>query len=239
MKENIKVGILIADTCEYEPVEAYAEDYLACRNDFYSRKGHAFKIAGDRGIIDVQTVLCGIGMVNAAAAAVWLANDCDIIINTGFSGGLHGCDPGDIVAGEQYIEHDFDLTSIGYDPGMKPDQASVYECDALLLNHFCNVAPELKTGVMASGDHFVCDNEEATKLKRLWNAMACDMESAAAAYVANLAGKRFIAIRQISDNADNDAADVYNESKEQCNRSAFEIVAEGIERLFEAEELWK
>lgn len=238
MKDCIKVGILVADTCEYEPVQEYAEDYLAVRSDFYSRMGHSFKIAGDRGIIEVQTVLCGIGMVNSAAAAAWLAERCDIIINTGFSGGLMNCEPGDVVAGEQYIEHDFDLTGIGYEPGMKPDQASVYESDHLLMNHFCNIAPEIKSGVMASGDHFVCDDNEAAKLKRLWNAMACDMESAAAAYVANLAGKRFIAIRQISDNADDDAADTYSESKSECNKSAFQIVEEGIERFFELDELW-
>ncbi len=238
MKDVLKVGIIVADTCEYEPVQEYAEDYLAERRDFYSRMGHAFKIAGDRGIIEVQTVLCGIGMVNAAAAAAWLANECDIIINTGFSGGLWGCEPGDVVAGEQYIEHDFDLTGIGYEPGMKPDQASVYECDYTLMNYFCNIAPEVKCGVMASGDHFVCDDAEAAKIKRLWNAMACDMESAAAAYVANLAGKRFIAVRQISDSADSDAADTYNESKEQCNKSAFQIVSEGLEGFFDVEELW-
>lgn len=238
MRDKIKVGILIADSCEYEPMEEYAADYLGRRNDFYSRMGHAFEIGTDRGIIEVQSVLCGIGMVNSAAAATWLAKDCDIIINTGFSGGLWGCDAGDVVAGEQYIEHDFDLTGIGYEPGMKPDQASVYECDYALMNHFCNVAPEIKSGVMASGDHFVCSDEESAKIRRLWNAMACDMESAAAAYVANLAGKRFIAIRQISDNADSSAAEDYNESKDQCNKSAFEIVAEGIERLNELDELW-
>ena len=136
MKDVLRVGIVVADTCEYEPVQEYAEDYLAQRNDFYSRIGHSFKIAGDRGIIEVQTVLCGIGMVNAAAATTWLADKCDVIINTGFSGGLMNCDPGDVVAGEQYIEHDFDLTPLGYKPCEKPLQENVYKGDAALNQLF-------------------------------------------------------------------------------------------------------
>lgn len=238
MKDRLIVGIIIADTDEYAPVEETAEEYFGTRCDFYSRKGHRFELGDGSRIIEVRTAVCGIGMVNAAAAAMWMARDCDILISTGFSGGLWDCLPGDVVLGEQYIEHDFDLTGLGYEPGMKPGQASVYECDPLLLTHFENMVPGIKTGVMASGDHFVCDGEEAAKLRRLWNTVACDMETAASAYVANLTGKRFIAVRQISDSADNDAADMYTDSLSCHNETAFQVVMNGIEGFFRVEELW-
>ena len=203
MKDILRVGLVIADEHEYVPMRKYVQKHCGNRKDFYKREGHLLSLCKNNMQIDVYSVLCGIGMVNAAAAAMYLVhNGADIIINTGLSGGISNINRGEITIGTQFIEHDFDLTPLGKKLGEKPSQKYIYDSDTDLLEHYCGLFRFIKKGVMVSGDSFVGDEELRKLLKDSWNAMSCDMESAAVAYVCDLTDTKFTAVRRISDDAE-------------------------------------
>lgn len=230
MDSKLKIGLVIADEMEYVPMRGYSKKYGGLRRDFYRLEGHRLSLTAQSGKeIEVISVLSGIGMVNAAAATVLLAKEnVDYIINTGLSGGVSGVSRGDITAGTKYIEHDFDLTPIGYEMGVKPGQNYIYKSDNFLLAHFKKVLPFIKAGAMVSGDCFVGDPVKRELLIERFGAVSCDMESAAVAYVCELADIGFIAIRCISDDAGDNAPDSYREMNDKAESALLDLVFEGI-----------
>ncbi len=240
MKEILKIGYIVADEDEYAPLRNFADRYAAARSDFYSREGHLFSFSQEGKTITVHSILCGIGMVNAAAAATYLAGEgVDILLCSGLSGGISGIKRGELTIGTRYIEHDFDLTPLGYEMCKKPLQKYIYEADKMLADVLCEIYPELVRGVIVSGDCFVGDNNKKEFLKNTFDAMSCDMESAAVAYVADLAKIPFAAVRRISDDAGNDAADSYSEMNNLREEVLVEILFNAVKRFFDYNILWK
>lgn len=79
--------------------------------------------AGAIGEKKVVIVKCGMGKVNAGICAHTLINyfDCTKIINTGVAGSLDNrIDIGDIVVSTDAVQHDFDVTAIGFVKGEIP-----------------------------------------------------------------------------------------------------------------------
>ena len=211
MKDVLRVGIVIADEDEYAPLRNRIDELCAQRCDFYKREGHKFSFEKNSRRVDVHTLLSGIGMVNAAAAATYLATEgSDIILNSGLSGGISCIKRGELMVGTEYIEHDFDLTPLGYPLCKKPLQNYIYKADDRLLEIIDKLYPEIKKGVAVSGDSFISDASKKEFLKKEFSAMSCDMESAAVAYVCELADIGFASIRRISDDAGDDAAENYS-----------------------------
>ena len=98
MKE-VKVGIIVADIDEYKPFAKTIENGEFCEYSFLGRTGHRFSVKNDNVNADVISILCGIGKVNATAAAMHLVDiGCDIIINYGLSGGISKINRGEISA---------------------------------------------------------------------------------------------------------------------------------------------
>lgn len=203
-----KIGIIVADEDEFKPL---AE--RVCRGEFteaffLKRRILSFKA----GSAEVSAVLCGIGKVNAAAAAAHLVDTgCEIILNYGLSGGISGVARGDICVCNRFLEHDFDLTGIGYRPCEKPGQAYVYKADERLTELILSRIPGAAVGTAATGDCFVSDASLREFLKNEFGAACCDMETAAIAYVCEYAGVPFACVRRISDDAGADAAVSYRE----------------------------
>ena len=136
---------------------------------------------------------------------------CDVILNYGLSGGVFGIARGEITAPDKFLEHDFDLSGIGYALCEKPLQEYIYSADENLLQIAENVIENLKTGTAVSGDHFICDSITRNNLKDNFCAMSCDMETAAIAYVCSRADIPFLALRRISDDAGESATEAYRE----------------------------
>lgn len=240
MKDILKIGIVIADEDEYAPLRDRVEELNAQRSDFYSREGHTFYFESANKKVLVHTVLCGIGMVNAAAAATFLANEgCEIILNSGLSGGISGISKGEIMIGTRYIEHDFDLTPLGYPMCKKPLQNYIYNADEELVRVISDIYPAMKKGVAVSGDSFISDNDKKEFLKREFGAMSCDMESAAVAYVCELANLRYAAIRRISDDAGDDASVSYTNVNNLRESVLVDLLIEIAQKTFIYGELWK
>lgn len=238
MKDLIKIGVVIADECEYAPLREMELPKIK-RRDFYKREGHTFEFSKNGRKIVVHTILCGIGMTNAAAAATFLATEkCDIILNTGLSGGISGIAKNEFTIGNKYIEHDFDLTPLGYEPCQKPLQNYIYEGDGELIKLFTEIYPAIKVGVAVSGDSFVSDNAKKEFLKNTYCAMSCDMESAAVAYVCENADIKYLALRRISDDAGDDATASYTDMNELKEAVLFDLLFGAIKGIFDREVFW-
>lgn len=209
MKNTKKIGIIVADADEFAPLEETIKKGEFTEEFFLKRKILEFKIDGAQ----VSAILCGIGKVNSAAAAAHMVDTgCGIILNYGLSGGISGVRRGELCLCTEFLEHDFNLTTIGYKPCEKPGQQSyIYKSDKRLNSLIKSLLPEIKQGVAVTGDCFVCDEGLRDFLKEEFGAMCCDMETAAIAYVCEYAGVPFAAVRRVSDDAGESAVDNYRD----------------------------
>lgn len=200
-----KIGVVAADDGEYKPFYEAVSGAVSADTPF---KG-AFRFSCGKS--EVLALLCGIGKVNAAAGTMYLIDSgCDCILNFGLSGGLKGVGPGDFIAPDSFLEHDFDLTPLGYKPCEKPGQAYIYYADKQLTDIFCNTGFVKQTGTAVCGDRFISDKESRNYLINTFSATSCDMETAAIASVCHMSNIPFASLRRISDGADDNAADSYS-----------------------------
>lgn len=163
----------------------------------------------------VVVVTCGIGKVNAASCTQILISEyqVDTIINTGVSGAIHkDLNVGDIVISTDCMEHDFDCTAFGLEPGIIPRmETSVFTADQNLID-LAYKASELTLnthnvykGRIVSGDQFVSSLERKVFIEKHFDAHTTEMEGAAIAHVSHLNQKPFVIIRSMSDKADGSA----------------------------------
>ncbi len=229
---NLKIGIVVADIEEYKPFETDIEKGDFEKISFLKRKGHKFTVNKGDCKAEVTSILCGIGKVNATAAAMHLVDiGCDIIMSYGLSGGVSGVSRGDITAPDKFIEHDFDLTGIGYALCEKPSQEYIYFADKNLLKTARKVVNNLKSGTAVSGDHFICDSAVRNSLKENFSATSCDMETAAIAYVCQFSDTPFLALRRISDDAGEGALESYREMNTQDDTLLSDYLIQIIKEL--------
>ena len=175
---------------------------------------------------DVVVVKCGIGKVNAAICTQILADryKVDSVINTGVAGSLNSdIDICDIVISKDAIEHDMDVTALGYERGVIPDMDnSVFHSDSRLIDvavksiEEANLSVKVFTGRVVSGDQFISDNGTKAALVKDYNGYCAEMEGASMAQVATLNKIPFVIIRAISDKADNSAPVAYETFEEQA-----------------------
>lgn len=155
---------------------------------------------------------CGPGKVNAAVCAqtMILEFEPDFIVNPGVAGGIGpGVKIGDLVIGSSCVQHDADTTALGEPRGtltLKTGEIQNLPCNETLSDLFHEKAKgvyrgEVHRGVIATGDQFVADGQKCLELQREFSALACEMESGAIAQVCHMAGVPFVALRSISDNA--------------------------------------
>lgn len=239
MKDVLKLGLLIADENEYRPVADAFADFKTDDFELFGKQGMILTLNKDGRKIEIYMVLSGVGKINTAVCAVKLLQQCDILVNFGYCGGLGGLKKNDVIIGTSFVEHDFDVTALGYEPAEKPNQNYIYTSDRGLNAVFKRSCPEAKEGRIATGDSFVC--EEATRdfLMHDLLAHACDMEAAAAAYAANIVDKPFLSFKLISDLADNDVMDDYRETADDASEDLSTLFKNFTDRLFECSEYFE
>ena len=205
MAENIKVGIIGAMDSEVELLKSKVEGA-------HTRElaGLAF-VEGTLEGVDVVVVKCGVGKVNAAMCAQALVSvfGCTRVINTGVAGSLDNrIEIGDIVVSTDAVEHDMDVTPLGYAPGEHPDLRLVaFEADLGLRAAVVEAARGVDgvsvfEGRVCSGDQFIGSAEAKKRIVSAFGGMCCEMEGAAIAHVCHVAGVPFVVVRAISDKAD-------------------------------------
>lgn len=176
----------------------------------------------------VVIVRSGIGKVNAALCTQILADDFQIthVINTGVAGSLNATlDIGDILVSTEALEHDFDVSALGYDLGVIPQMdCSIFKADETLqklaIEACKKVNPDINvlSGRVVSGDQFIAGKEIKNKLVTVFQGDCAEMEGASIAHGAYLNNLPFVVLRAISDKADDSA---------EMDYPTFEIAAAG------------
>ena len=215
----MKIGILCACAPEFEPYKSSlgGEEKAACGAKY---------IEGSLCGKETAVLFCGIGKVNAAFAAsgLILEKNADIILNAGLSGAVSRLCRGDIVAGESFVECDFDLTAIGYELGAKPDgDISLHKADEELLQKLLSLGG-IKSGRFGTGDIFLSDSEKKKLFKEKFGVCAFDMETAAIACVCDKCGVPFLSVRKISDDADDSSGEDYREMNSRAESHLSDIL---------------
>lgn len=189
-----------------------------------------------------QVVVCksGVGKVNAAVCTQILIDlyKVDGIIFTGVAGALHPeLNIGDIVISTDCMQHDIDVTALGFARGIIPYQEkSVYEADPTLVYVARNSSREsidghTMEGRILSGDQFIASRELVVKLYEEMGGYCTEMEGAAVAQVCSMNNVPFVIIRSISDKADGSAQINFAEFTVLASKNSFLIVKEMMNHL--------
>lgn len=159
-------------------------------------------------------VQCGVGKVNAALCAQILVSVYGVthIVNTGIAGSLCAeLDIGDLVISRDAMYHDFEVTAFDYEMGKVPgmDVVAFPANEEMIAAAFTAAEAEnpghTKIGRIATGDQFVCRQEQKDRIIEITGAFCTEMEGAAIAHTAYRNGVPFVIIRAISDKADDSA----------------------------------
>lgn len=161
--------------------------------------------------VPATVVKCGVGKTNAAlcAQALVLLFGVTCIINTGVAGSLDArINVGDFVVSTDAIEHDFNVTFLGYQRGQIPGMdTSVFVADEHMRAHAVQAVYEVVSdqrafeGRIASGDLFVGSRSIRENIANMYDALCCEMEGAAIAHACHLMEVPFVVVRAISDKA--------------------------------------
>lgn len=190
----------------------------------------------------VAIVKAGVGKVNAAACTQMLIDlfNAQMIINTGSAGSLDArINIGDIVVSTQVIQHDLDVTQLGYEPGMIPDTGKVFTADSMLhelavtCSKEANPQVTVYEGLILTGDQFISGQEKKKWLIDTFNGLCAEMEGGAVAHVASLNEIPFLIIRSISDKADGSATMDYPQFSRMASNNSARLVKTMIKKLLD------
>ncbi|MCS7459410.1 5'-methylthioadenosine/adenosylhomocysteine nucleosidase [Paenibacillus doosanensis] len=187
-------------------------------------------------------VLCksGVGKVNAAVTTQVLIDTygVDAIIFTGVAGAV---DPelnvGDIVVGSESMQHDMDVTALGFPRGTIPyEETSLFASDDKLRELAVHAGQELfdgrvKAGRVLSGDQFIASRETVSRLYTELQGACTEMEGAAVAQVCSMNGIPHVVIRSMSDKADGSAHVNFAEFTVQASENSYAIVEHMLKHL--------
>jgi nucleoside phosphorylase len=181
-----------------------------------------------QGSLEITAVVCGIGMVRAAAAteAAIAAHRSDAVLNFGCTGShSNDINVGDVVIGTRAVAHStmvvgpdgasrFDLhdgkeppppgeTGIAADPSLLAiarTAATGWQPDPWQSASGHNPAPRVHEGIVASADIWTQSHASIAALAERHHSLCEDMEAAAIATVCQLHDVPFLTIKDISNN---------------------------------------
>lgn len=237
--KNAPLAIIGAEKCEVQELIDALKD--AKEEKHSGRSFHIGKLEGQNTVI----VECGVGKVNAARTAQMLIDFYEpwAIINTGVGGGLApGLKIGDIILGERLVQHDFDVSPLGYVPGqiigITTEKKPTYflgdkDILAALKTAVEAVAKDrsVRLGCIASGDVFVSKGNLKQVLHSNFGADVAEMEGASIAHVASTANVPFAVIRAVSDLADGSAPASFAEFDAEASHIAAQAVRQFCQHL--------
>ena len=188
----------------------------------------------------VAVVKCGVGKVCAAACttALIMRFAPELVINTGVAGGLlsgEGMKQGDIVVANEVLHHDVDVRNFGYADGQLPGMPARFRCDEAASERLLTAASSLGVGVfrgaIASGDQFICDEAASHGIAQRFSPAAVEMESAAIGQTCHMLKTPFAILRSISDCADSEATQSFDEFTLTAAQNAIKIACECLTDL--------
>lgn len=195
-----------------------------------------------KGVINNEEVLLvrsGIGKVNAASATTVIAEKYQphCIINVGVLGSLRtDIEPGSLIFPHYLAYHDVDVTSFGYAHGQVPKLPENYKPSLELQSLFERLAKNLNikfySGPILTGDRFVDKEAEIALMKsRVPDAIGVEMEAAAIAQVAYLYQIPMGCIRAVSDFANGESIQVFENNLAKVSDNVARLVIESINSI--------
>ena len=238
MNSNIKkIAVICAMSDEAENI---VERLRLDETGFLSSGGPIFF-----GIVfgkEIFIAVSRVGKVAAAMAAEEIITrySPDCIINLGIAGGVYpGIKTGDICVSSGFVQYDYDLSSLGIKRGEIDELGfSVFKADEFLAGFLFDIAKSIcqkdrcRLGIIATGDSFISSSETVERLYKDFNASACDMEGGAIAFVCYFYKIPFVAVRAISDNADEKSPVDFNAFRREAIAKSTEIAYRFIKELF-------
>lgn len=191
----MNIGIIVAMDKELELLLPQLERMSDITVD------NALFYCGQFGDHELVVHQCGIGKVNAAMGTLTMIHNFepDLVINTGVAGGNdRDIAIMDIVAAERVAYHDVWC-------GPETERGAVQGLPRFYYGDEDTLAclpelPELKRGLICSGDRFIDTIEDARAIKKMYpDVLAVDMESGAIAQVCYKLNTPFLSLRVISD----------------------------------------
>ncbi|MBO0469780.1 5'-methylthioadenosine/adenosylhomocysteine nucleosidase [Enterococcus sp. DIV0242_7C1] len=229
----MKIGIIGAMDQEVKILKEKLSDTRS-----WERAGALF-VSGSLGRHEVIVVRSGIGKVLSAVTTTLLIHQygVNMVINTGSAGGIgSGLKVGDVVISDKLAYFDVDVTGFGYAPGQLPGMPLYYECSEYLKLEMKKAAEKtgmsVRHGLIVTGDSFVNDKVKVQKiLQDFPEALACEMEGASIAQAAAQFKIPFLVVRAISDTADHEASQTFDEFIEEAGEKSAQMVIHFVEHL--------
>ena len=197
--------------------------------------------AGQLGKLDAVVVKCGMGKVNAAMCVQLLKDRFEVthVINTGVAGALSPeLDIGDIVISEEAVQHDFDLSPIGFQKAQVPPfESAVIPADPALKNAVLEAANavgidiHILCGRICSGDQFIAGSAQKQRIISEFGGLCAEMEGAAIAQACTLNAIPFAILRAVSDRADDTGGVSFAEFEAEAAKHCISIVLKLAEML--------
>lgn len=188
----------------------------------------------------------GIGKIRAASGITNMLDNYRIsnVIFTGIAGGIaDGTEVLDEIVATRLLEHDYGIISNdGFvwrsgDPGFGNEAGVYYACDPKLVELAYNAAVEVVgeehafKGTIATGDQFVANADYVKMLRDEYDAYACEMEGAAIAVVCIKYKTPFVVIRALSDKADGNAHESYENFGDVAGDNSSRIVIKMLDSI--------
>ena len=190
---------------------------------------------------DVVVVQCGMGKVNAGLCAQTLIREFNVnyIINTGVAGSLSNeLDIKDMVVSTEAVQHDFDVSPIGFEKGEIPYTGlNAFPADETLrklaVETINEIAPDCKVleGRICSGDQFVYTSEQKENIINQFGGLCCEMEGGSIAQTCYLNHVPYVIIRAISDKFDGSNELDYEIFKVDAAKNCAAIVENMISKI--------
>lgn len=220
----MKIGIICAVGMELEPF------LPLIKNCITSTKAMLTFYEGQIGSTNVIATFCGVGKTNATIATQILIDtfDAQAIINSGTAGGMDTTlQIFDTVICTESVAHDVAedvLTTISsWIPSI------YFKSDKDLLSHAKQAAAELGRekhifyGRMVTGDKFI-EDEGRDSILSTFSPLTVDMETASVAHVCYVNNVPYIAVRTITDTANDTGTDNFIKNCPQASALSTDIV---------------
>lgn len=220
----MKIGILGATENEIMPLI----DKMV--NKTFKKNAMLNFYEGEYEEIQLVTAYSGVCKVNAAITTQIMISKYDVthIIMTGVAGGLNeDLEIGDIIISTELAYHDVApqiLTE--YHPWM---ESIYFKADNNMVEDFVNVAKSITksnkclTGRIITGEIFITEKER-DKLIKEFRPLCVDMESTSVAHTCYVNDIPFIIIRSISDFANEDGEESFENNVKTASLNALELV---------------
>ncbi|HEC1726958.1 5'-methylthioadenosine/adenosylhomocysteine nucleosidase [Campylobacter sp. LMG 7929] len=228
----MKIAILGAMPEEVTPLLETLKEYQTieyANNTYYlaKYKNHELIIAYSK-----------IGKVNSTLSATIMIEKfkAELLLFTGVAGAFNpSLEIGDLIYATKLAQYDLDITAFGHPLGYVPGNEIFIKTDDKLNNLAIEVAKELgiklQSGVIATGDEFICDENKKAKIREIFNADACEMEGASVALVCDALKIPCLILRSMSDKAGEKAEFDFDEFVEKSAKISANFVLKICEKL--------